>query len=67
MLEGGGIKIGAEKIYTLAYANDVTLLAEDEDGMKCMMARLERYLDKKGLTLNVEKSKIMIFRKRGEK
>lgn len=41
--EGGG-----EKIYTLAYANDIVLLAEDEKGMKAMMARLERYMKEKG-------------------
>lgn len=31
-----GIKIGKRKIYLLAYANDVTLLVADEEGMKGM-------------------------------
>lgn len=30
----GGVKIGRRKIYTLAYADDMVMLAEDEDGMK---------------------------------
>ena len=40
-------------------------MAEDEEGMKGMMARLERYMDEKGLQLNVGKSKIMRCRKGG--
>ena len=43
----------------------MVLLAEEEGGMKCMIARLERYIDRKGLELNVGKSKIMRFRKSG--
>lgn len=61
----GGIRLGEEKIYTLAYADDVVLIAEDEGGMKSMMVKLENYLEKKGLELNAEKSKIMRYRKRG--
>lgn len=63
----GGIKVGDEKIYTLLYANDVVLLAENEEEMKCIMARLDRYLGKKERILNVEKSKVMRFRKGGGK
>lgn len=44
----GGIRVEKRKIYTLAYADNVVLLAEDEDGMKSMMERLENYLEKKG-------------------
>ena len=45
----GGVRLGGKKVYTLAYVDDVAVLAEDEEGMKGMMARLERYLDGKGL------------------
>ena len=58
-------KVGGRKVYTLAYADDVAVMAEDEEGMKGMMARLERYMDEKGLQLNVGKSKIMRCRKEG--
>lgn len=57
---GGGI-------YTLAYTDDVILIAE-EDGMRSMIEiieRLEGYLEKKGLKLNVGKLKILRFRKGG--
>lgn len=45
--------------------DDVVLMAEEEEGMRAMMYGLERYLERKGLELNVEKSKIMRFRKGG--
>lgn len=59
------MKRNEEKLYTLAYADDIVLLVENEE-MKCMMIiRLERYLDRTGLVLNVDKSKVMRFRKGG--
>ncbi|XP_032685325.1 uncharacterized protein LOC116850785 [Odontomachus brunneus] len=67
-LRGGrweGVRLGEGNIFSLAYADDMVLLAEKEDGIKCMLARLERYLDGKGLELNVNKTRIMRFRKGG--
>jgi hypothetical protein len=61
----GGIKMGDRRIYTLAYADDIVLLAEEEEGMRSMIGRLEEYLEKKKLELNVDKTKIMRFRKGG--
>ncbi|KAL6427150.1 hypothetical protein ACFW04_008652 [Cataglyphis niger] len=49
----GGVKLGGMKIYTLAYVDDVVLIAEEEDGMRSIIERLEGYLEKKGLELNV--------------
>ncbi|KAL6438743.1 hypothetical protein ACFW04_004617 [Cataglyphis niger] len=51
----GGVKLGERKIYTLAYADDVVLIAEEEDGMRSMIERLEGYLENMGLELNVGK------------
>lgn len=51
----------------MACADDMVLVAEDEEGMKAMIARLERYLDEKRLEVNVEKTKILIFKKEGGK
>lgn len=50
-------------MYTLAYADDVVLVAEEEGEIRSMMNRLEEYLDKKKLVLNVKKTKIMRMRK----
>lgn len=51
----------------MAYADDIVLLSKEEDGMRSMIRRLEEYMDKKKLKLNVEKTKIMRFKKGGER
>lgn len=51
-------KAERRKMYTLAYTDDIVLLAEEE-GMRAMMARLERYMKGKKLEVNVGKLKIM--------
>ncbi|XP_024875959.1 trichohyalin-like, partial [Temnothorax curvispinosus] len=63
----GGIMLGGKRVYTLAYADDIVLIAEDEDQMKSLIERLEGYLGRKRLELNVGKTKIMRFRKGGER
>lgn len=45
----------------------MVLLAENEEEMKSMIERLERYLDRKSLELNTEKTKILKFRRKGRK
>lgn len=60
---GGGMIVG--KVYTLAYANDVVMMAESEREIRNMIESLQGYLDKKGLMLNVQKTKVMRFRRRG--
>lgn len=58
-------KAERRKMYTLAYTDDIVLLAEEEEGMRAMMARLERYMKGKKLEVNVGKSKIMRFGREG--
>lgn len=67
MKKGGWreVRLRGEKIYTLMYVDDVVLMAKEEQDMSSMISRLEEYLDKKGLTLSTEKTKIMRFRKGG--
>lgn len=60
-----GIKVGERKVYTLAYADDMVLMAEEKEEMRSMIGRLEEYLDRKKLELNVNKTKKMRFRKGG--
>lgn len=60
-----GIELGGKKVYSLAYADDVVLLAKDEEGMKGMMGKLEKYLDKKKLEVNTEKTKVMRCKRGG--
>lgn len=47
------VRLRGEKIYTLAYADDIVLLAEED--MRAMIARLERYVREKRLEVNVGK------------
>lgn len=37
---GGGAKVGGDRLYTLAYADDIVVLAEEEGQMRSMMERL---------------------------
>lgn len=37
----GGVRLGGLRIYTLAYADNVILLAEEEGDIKCMLERLK--------------------------
>jgi len=41
-------------------------VAEDEGEMRSIMERLERYIERKRLELNMGKTKILRFRKGGE-
>jgi len=61
----GGVKLGEGRVYSLAYADDVVLMAEKEEEMRSMMERWERYVGTKNLEVNVEKTKIMRFRRKG--
>ncbi|XP_071578809.1 uncharacterized protein [Temnothorax nylanderi] len=64
--QDGGVVVGRIKFWTLAYADDVVAIAEDEEEInKRMMKRLEKYFDRKKLRVNVGKTKVMRFRKEG--
>ncbi|CAD6215484.1 GSCOCG00011223001-RA-CDS, partial [Cotesia congregata] len=51
----------------LAYADDIALLAKNEDEMKGMIRTLERFVARKKLEVNVGKTKIMRCRKGGSR
>lgn len=57
----GGTRIGEERVYSLLYADDMVLITEKEEEMKSMLERLEGYIDRKGIEINVEKTKIVRF------
>jgi hypothetical protein len=52
---------------TLAFANDLVIVAKSEREMNEMMKNLGKYLRKKKLEVNVEKTKMMVFNKRKRK
>ena len=65
--QAGGIVIGKEKVWCLAYADDMVFLANKERGMKEMIMNAERYMKKKKLEVNTEKTKMIIFKKGGRR
>ena len=52
------------KIFVLLYADDTVLLSETRDGLKQSLLALEMYCNQWKLSVNSEKTKIMIFQKR---
>lgn len=59
------MKVKGKKIFSLAYADDIAIVAEEEVGMKGMIKTLEGYVEQKGLEVNVEKTKVMRCRRGG--
>ena len=53
-----GIKIGGSNINNLRYADDITLMAESQE-LNSLLVKVEEESEKVGLTLNIQKTKIM--------
>ena len=54
-----GIKISGRNINNLRYANDTTFKAESEEELQSLLMKVKEESEKVGLTLNVQKMKIM--------
>ena len=53
-----GIKIAGKNINNLRYADDTTLMAENEE-IKSLLMKVKEESEKVGLKLNIQKMKIM--------
>ena len=53
-----GIKIVWKNINNLRYADDTTLMAENEE-LKSLLMKVEKESEKAGLKLNIQETKIM--------
>ena len=53
------IKIARRKINNLRYADDTTLMAGSEEELKSLLMKVKEESEKAGLTLNIQKTKIM--------
>ena len=51
-----GIKIAGININNLRYADDTTLMAEKEEGLKSFLLRVKEESENAGLNLNTEKN-----------
>ena len=54
-----GIKIAGRNINNLRYADDITLMAESEEELKCLLMKVKVESEKVVLKLNISKTKIM--------
>ena len=54
-----GIKIAGRNINNLRYADDTTLMGENEEKLKSLLMKVKEENEKFGLKLNTQKSKIM--------
>ena len=54
-----GIKTASRNINNFRYADDTTLMAESEEELKSLLMKVKEENEKVGLTLNIQKMKIM--------
>ena len=54
-----GIKIARRNINDPSYADDITLMAENEEELKSLLMRVKVVSGKASLKLNIQKTKIM--------
>ena len=54
-----GIKIAGRNINNFRYADDTTLMAENEEELKSLLMKVKEESGKVGLKLNIHKMKIM--------
>ena len=54
-----GIKIAGRNINNLRYADDTTLIAENEIELKSLLMKVKEESEKVGIKLNIQKTKIM--------
>ena len=54
-----GIKIAGRNINNFRYADDTTLMAENEEELKSLLIKVTEESEKVGLKLNIQKMKIM--------
>ena len=55
-----GIKNAGRNINNLRYAEDTTLMAESEEGLKSLLMKVNEDSEKAGLKLNIQETKIMV-------
>ena len=54
-----GIKIARKNINNLRYADDTTIMAESDGGLKSFLMKVKEESEKAGLKLNIQKTQIM--------
>lgn len=65
--EKGGAVVEKVKIRVLKFADDIAVVAENARELGKMLKSLEKYVKKNGLTVNTDKTKIIVFRNGGKR
>ena len=52
-------RLPRRNINNLRYADDTNLMAENEEGLKSLLIKVKEVIEKIGLKLNIQKTKIM--------
>ena len=58
-------KIGNNRLSCIVWADDLVIFSETEEGLNSMLAELAAYTEENALTINIDKTKAMIFNKTG--
>lgn len=59
---GGGTVMGEDKFHALKYAHDFAIVAEEAEGSGKMLERLDKFVERAKMKVNVQKTKIIVFR-----
>ena len=54
-----GIKIARKNVNNLGYADDTTLMAENEEELRSLLMKVKEESEKAGFKHNIQKTKIM--------
>jgi len=59
------VGIGSQRILNLSYADDIVLVAKNREAIINMILTLKAFLKDRRMELNTEKSKILVFDRKG--
>jgi len=62
-----GVRLGRDRIWSLAYADDLVLVAYNREALQDMISTLKKFLEGRKLELCKEKTKIVMSRRRERK
>jgi len=60
----GGVRLSRDRIWSLAYADDLVLVAYNRETLQNMMSIFKKFLEGRKLELCTEKTKIMMKKER---
>lgn len=59
----GGLTVGNVRIWSLAYADDMVMIARNRKALMDVIDTLRKFLKRRRLKLNTDKTKMVVFHK----